>query len=73
MKCLKLDNGEVMVRRTFRQMTWTDNLLKKVNILAKKNIKKGVIWGKDIKFLNWHKKKFDWDNDDMDEMHVNED
>ena len=54
-------------------MPWPDDLLKKVNVLAKKNIKKGIIRGKDIKFLNRHENKFYWDNDDMDEMHVNED
>ena len=72
-KCLKLDNGEVVIRRTVRQMPCPDDLLKKVNVLAKKNIKKGIILGKDIKFPNRHEKKFDWDNDDMDEMPVNKD
>ena len=47
-KCLKLDNRKVVVQRTVRQMPWPDNLLKKVNVLEKKNIKKGVIRGKDI-------------------------
>ena len=73
MKCLKLDNGEVVVRRTVRQIPWPDDLLKKVNVLAKKNIKKAIIRGKGIKFLNRNEKKFDWDNYDMDEMHVNKD
>ena len=54
-------------------MPCPDNLLKKVKVLAKKKIKKGIIWGKDIQFLNRHEKKFDWDNDNMDEIHVNED
>ena len=72
-KCTKLDNGEVVVQRTVRQIPWPDKLINKVNVLAKKNIKKGILRGKEIKFLNRHEKKFDWNNDDMDEMHVNED
>ena len=71
-KCLNLDNGKVLVRRTVRKMPWPDDLPKKVNVLAKKNIKKAIIRGKDIKFMNRHEKKFDWYNDDIDEMNVKE-
>ena len=57
-------------------MPWPDDLLKKVHALTKKNIKKGkkgIARGTDIKFLNRHENNFDWDNDDMDGIHVNKD
>ena len=57
LKCLVIETGAVVTRRTFTQLPWTDRLLAKVKVLARKNIKK-IVKGNDIKFLNRHRNKF---------------
>ena len=57
-----------MVRRSAKQLFWPDRLLKKAEKWCKKG-KSAVLRGQ-IKFLNRHGEKFDWDNDDLEEIGV---
>ena len=55
-----------MVRRSAKQLFWPDRLLKKAEEWGKR-VKIAVLRGQ-IKFLNRHELKFDWDNDDLKEI-----
>ena len=47
-------------------MAWPDRLIKKANAWGKKS--KSSVVKEDIKFLNRHGHRFDWDNEDIDEI-----
>ena len=59
---LDLKTGRVMVRRTVKQIPWTDRLLKVANQWGKE-VKAEIMQGR-IKLFNRNGEKFDWDNDD---------
>ena len=59
-------SGKVVVRRSEKQLFWPDRLIKKAEEWGKKG-KSAVLRGQ-IKFLNRHGLKFDWDNDDFKEI-----
>ena len=67
-KCFGLDTGKVVIRRTFSTMEWPDRLIRKANACGKK-IKASVV-KEDIKFLNRHGHRFEWDNEYIDEIEV---
>ena len=62
-KCFYLDTGKVVIRRTFRTMSWPNRLIKKDN--AWENKSKYSVVKEDIKFLNRHGHRFDWDNNNI--------
>ena len=64
-KCLDLMTGKVVRRRTFDVLPYPDRVLKLVNAMGKMG--KVEKYGNKLKFLNRHKAKFDWDNDDLEE------
>ena len=63
LNCFDLETGKVVVRRSAKQLLWPDRLLKKAEEWGKKG-KSAVLRGQ-IKFLNRHGLKFEWDNDDL--------
>ena len=66
--CFNLETGRVVVRRIFKQIPWTDRLLKTTNQWGGKG-KAAIMQGR-IKFLNRNGEKFDWDNDDLGQIEV---
>ena len=68
LNCFDLDTGKVGVRRFAKRLFWPDRLLKKAEEWGKKG-KSAVLSGQ-IKFLNRHGLKFDWDNDDLKEIEL---
>ena len=58
----------VVVRRSAKQLFWPDRLLNKAEKWGKKG-KSAVLRGQ-IKFLNRHGVKFNWDNDDLEEIEL---
>ena len=49
-------------------MAWPDRLIKKANAWGKKS--KSPVIKEDIKFLNCHRHRFDWENDNIDRIEV---
>ena len=66
LNCFDLETGKVVVRRSSKQLFWPDRLLKKAEEWGKKG--KSAVLRDQIKFLNRHGLKFDWDNDDLKEI-----
>ena len=68
LKCFDLLTGNVVTRRTFTQMTWPACMIKKASAWGRRGTA-DIVKGQ-IHFLNRRKEKFDWDNDDLDELEV---
>ena len=67
-KCLDIGTNKVSHRRVIKVLPASKEFIAKVEALGKKGaraIKKNA-----IKFLNRNKEKFDWDNDDLDDLEV---
>ena len=60
--------GKIVVRRSAKQLFWPDRLLQKAEEWGNKG-KSAVLRGQ-IKFLNRHGLKFNWDNDDLKEIEL---
>jgi hypothetical protein len=63
--CFDLDTGMVIVQHTVMQMIWPNRLLKSKQISMGKKGKASIL---NVKFLNRHREKFDWDNDRLDKI-----
>ena len=66
LKCFDLITGKVIVRRTFRTIPIPDRILKLVNRWGKTS--RSEQYGNKLEFLNRHRAKYDWDNEDIAEI-----
>ena len=70
-KCFSIETGRILYRRTVKAVPWPEDgkLIRKVEEWGKRAvraIKRGC-----IKFLNRNGERFDWDNDDLSDLEVN--
>ena len=68
LNCFDLETGKVVVLSSAKKLFWPDRLLKKAEERSKKG-KSAVLRGQ-IKFLNRRRVKFDWENDDLEEIEL---
>ena len=68
LNCFDLETGKVVVRRSAKQLFCPDRLLKKSEEWGKKG--KSAIMRGQIKFLNIHGVKFDWENEFLEEIEL---
>ena len=68
LNCFDLETGKFVVRRSAKQLFYPDRIMKKAEKWGKKG-KSAVLRGQ-IKFLNRYGEKFDWDNDNLEEIKV---
>ena len=65
-KCYNLDTQQIIKRRTVTPLPMPDRIIKLITRLGKKS-KQSRTTDK-LTFLNRHKAKFDWDNEELDDM-----
>ena len=65
LKCFDLITGKVIVRRTIKVLPIPDRILKLANRWGKTS--RSEQYGNKLEFLNRHKAKYDWDNEDIEE------
>ena len=61
----------MITRRVADQLPWTDSLIKTASAWGRKS--KKLIMKDSVQFLNRKGEKFDWDNDDLDDLEVKKD
>jgi hypothetical protein len=62
-KCLDLETGRVVKRRTFKVLQMPERVIKRVIKMGKKSRQSRS--ADTLEFLNRHKEKYDWDNEEL--------